>query len=369
MKIYQIRRRKMDIIVPTITNAVISTIASLSHNWPYLVVSVFAAVAMKLYMDPEKASRFFIKYKNAGIAGATAAAVATPFCSCGTTAIVIGMMATMIPWAPIIAFMVASPLSSPEGLIYSAGIFGWPFAIAFFVSSILLGFAGGIAATFFESRGMLRNQTRFTARVDPVKVMEDCGCPTAVQSCACSIPPARLQNFNYSVSPTLTQSCDCDSLPAPACCGPEIKKTKEPRITWKKLALEGFNMGKRLLVMFVGFAFIGYLLNGLIPSDVISSMFGNGNHFSIPLAATLGLPFYINSEASLPLLRTFIDSGMSQGSAMAFLITGSGTSLGAITGALTIAKWKVIAIVVGTLWVGGIVLGYGYELLITSGII
>ena len=46
---------------------------------------------------------------------------------------------------------------------------------------------------------------------------------------------------------------------------------------------------------------------------------------------------------------------------MAFLITGVGTSLGVITGALTIAKWKVIAIVVGTLWVGGIVLGYGYE--------
>ena len=69
----------MDIIIPSITNAVINTIASLSHNWPYLIVSVIAAVAMKLYMDPQKVSTFFIKYKNAGIAGATVAAVATPF--------------------------------------------------------------------------------------------------------------------------------------------------------------------------------------------------------------------------------------------------------------------------------------------------
>ena len=40
--------------------------------------------------------------------------------------------------------MVASPLTSPEELFYSAGLFGWPFAIAFFVSSILLGLVGGI---------------------------------------------------------------------------------------------------------------------------------------------------------------------------------------------------------------------------------
>jgi hypothetical protein len=42
---------------------------------------------------------------------------------------------------------------------------------------------------------------------------------------------------------------------------------------------------------------------------------------------------------------------------MAFLITGAGTSIGAISGRLLVARWRVIAMVVGTLWVGGIVLG------------
>jgi uncharacterized membrane protein YraQ (UPF0718 family) len=45
------------------------------------------------------------------------------------------MMASTIPWAPIIAFMVASPLTSPQELFYSAGLFGWDFAIAFFAAS------------------------------------------------------------------------------------------------------------------------------------------------------------------------------------------------------------------------------------------
>jgi len=65
------------------------------------------------------------------VLASTAVAVATPLCSCGTTAVVLGMMAGSISWAPIVAFMVASPLTSPEGLIYSAGLFGWPFAWAF----------------------------------------------------------------------------------------------------------------------------------------------------------------------------------------------------------------------------------------------
>ncbi len=399
----------MDIIIPAITNAVVQTLTTLSHNWPYLVISVIAAVLMKLYLDPQKVSSFFIKYKNAGVIGATTAAVATPLCSCGTTAIVIGMMATMVPWAPVIAFMVASPLTSPEELFYSAAIFGWPFAIAFFVSSILLGLAGGVAAAFFEARGMLKNQTRFTPQEAASAVPAGCDCSKpvrarassrATQACACSQP---VQAFAYSEpvqscgcsepvqAITYTepvQSCGCSKpvttcgcsetvqtleiTPEPDCssCGSEpVKPGRFQNIPWAKLGSEFFSVGKRLLVMFLGFAFIGYFLNGLIPSDVIAGLFGIGNRYSIPLAATLGLPFYINTEASLPLLRGLIDGGMSQGAALAFLITGAGTSLGAISGALTIAKWRVIAIVVGTLWVGGIVLGYGYELLLATSLI
>jgi uncharacterized protein len=56
---------------------------------------------------------------------------------------------------------------------------------------------------------------------------------------------------------------------------------------------------------------------------------------------------------------------MSQGAALAFLIAGAGTSIGAIIGALTIARWRVIALVVGTLWVGAILSGYVFNLVLT----
>jgi uncharacterized membrane protein YraQ (UPF0718 family) len=122
-------------------------------------------------------------------------------------------------------------------------------------------------------------------------------------------------------------------------------------------------------VTFFGFAFIGYFLNGLIPAAWVQALFGSGQIYSVPLAATLGLPFYLNTESSLPLVLGLVDAGMSPGAALAFLITGAGTSIGAFTGALTIARWRVISIVIGTLWVGAILLGALYNLIVGLGLV
>ncbi len=135
--------------------------ATFLHNWPFLVFSILVSVLLKLYIDPKQISAFLLRHRGAGVVGATAVAVTTPLCSCGTTAIILGMMSSMMPWAPIVAFMVASPLTSPEELIYSAGLFGWPFAWTFFGASIVLGLVGGAAAALLEKRGWLANQSRF----------------------------------------------------------------------------------------------------------------------------------------------------------------------------------------------------------------
>ena len=95
-----------------------------------------------------------------------------------------------------------------------------------------------------------------------------------------------------------------------------LQSPVSPRVFTTEL----FTSGKRLLIMFLGFAFVGYFLNGLIPASRVAAVFGSGNVYSVPLAATLGLPLYINS-ASLPLIRALLDNGMSQGAALAFMIS------------------------------------------------
>src|SRR3989304_2067513 len=115
----------MELILSSAVNSIGQVWVTLQHSWLYLVIGMVIAALLKLYVNAEKVSAFLNRYRKAGVVAATTVAVATPLCSCGTTAVVLGMMASTMPWAPIVAFMVSSPLTSPEELIYSAGLFGW----------------------------------------------------------------------------------------------------------------------------------------------------------------------------------------------------------------------------------------------------
>jgi len=306
----------MNLFIELLSKTTLQVWHTLSANWIFLLASAVIAAALKLYVDQERVAAFLQRNRKAGVVIATGAAVSTPLCSCGTTAIILGMMAGNMPWAPIVAFMVSSPLTSPQELIFSVGLFGWNFALAFFLASILLGLAGGAFAHILEARGWLENQARFKS---------------------------------ISGASGLTAA---DAI-----------QTK-PRVTLKQFLSETFLAGKRLALFFLGFAFIGYLLNNLIPSQWISTLFSAGQIYGVPLAALLGVPFYFNTEASLPLARALMDAGMSQGAVLAFLVTGAGTSIGAIAGALTIARWRLVAIVIATLFAGAVLFGYGYNILI-----
>jgi uncharacterized protein len=338
-----------------------------SHNWYLLLFSIVISAALKLYVDQNAVGNFLRRNTKNSILVSTAVAVATPFCSCGTTAVILGMIASTVPWAPVIAFMVASPLTSPQELFYSAGLFGWPFATAFFVASILLGLTGGAVASLAEKRGWLNGQARLQAPKPQSRPAPQASkpvplalpvIPQAAGAAACCTPGPIVLSLPLVAQPALAFQ-PADEAAASSCSS--VPASTKPFVTPSIFMAEILDVSKRLLPIFFGFTFIGYFINALIPVEWITGLFGAGHAYSIPLAAALGLPFYINTEASLPLVRAMLDSGMSQGAALAFLITGAGTSIGAIGGALTIARWRVIAIVIGTLWAGSILIGFAYN--------
>jgi uncharacterized membrane protein YraQ (UPF0718 family) len=312
----------VDLLTKTLTQVV----TTFGHTWPFLALSILIAAVLKVHVEPARVKAWLGRHRTASVAGAVALSVGTPLCSCGTMALVLAMLATSMPWAPIVAFMVASPLSSPGQLLYTAGLFGWPFAAFHFTAAIVLGFAGAGAAAVLESAGWLANQTRL-ARPALAPIAGGSDAAAAVVD-----PPAghratrRLPEYGRAV---LTE-------------------------------------GRRLLPLFFTFAFLGYLINNLIPAAWVTGLFGSGQTWGVVLAATFGLPLYVNADASLPLVRSFLDGGASPGAAMAFLLTGAGTSVGAVVGALTIARWRVLAVVVVTLWVGAVVTGYAFDAVLAS---
>lgn len=300
---------------------------TVTHTWVFVMISVFAAAATTVYVGSQRLAGLLRSRQTVAVAAAVLVATLTPFCSCGTTAVLLGMMAATAPWAPLVAFVVSSPLTSPSELVFSAGLFGWSFAVVLFVGTIGLGLAAGWVAGILDRLGWLRHQ----ARMEAISDEGDC----AAASCRAD-PSAETSAGEVLVVDRLAVA---------------------ERLRLGELGREIMSVGRRLVVLFLGFTTLSYLMIELIPTGWITDYVGDDSVWAVPLGALLGLPAYLNSEASLPMVAGFTEGGMGPGPAMAFIVTGAGTSVGAMSGLLVIARSRVVALCVGMLFAGAIVLG------------
>ena len=133
--------------------------------------------------------------------------------------------------------------------------------------------------------------------------------------------------------------------------------TLSQRFRLPEFGKEFVTVGRRLVIFFLGFTTISYAAIELVPTAWITDYVGADSFWSVPIGALLGLPAYLNSEASLPMVAGLMDGGMGPGAAMAFIVTGAGTSIGAITGLLLIARSRIVGLAVGMLFVGALALG------------
>ena len=88
----------------------------------------------------------------------------------------------------------------------------------------------------------------------------------------------------------------------------------------------------------------GILLSALfqryVPQEMMTNVFGGNEAWGVLMAATIGVPLYACGGGTIPLLQEWLWSGMSMGSAAAFMITGPATKITNL-GALKIAiGWK-----------------------------
>jgi uncharacterized membrane protein YraQ (UPF0718 family) len=318
----------MSELIDLLALVVEDVIVTFVHVWPFLLISVLAAVFVTVYVGTERVSSLLSRRTVIATGAAVLVATLTPFCSCGTTAVLVGMMASSTPWAPLVAFMVASPLTSPSELALSAGLFGWVFAGVFFVGTIVLGFASGGIAALLDHSGWLKGQARINSE------------RSSCSSGSCAVP----EPVGVSIGPGAASITEFPTF----------------RKRWKidELFSELLITGRKLVLFFFGFTFVGYLAIEAVPTDWLTSYLGGDSLLSVPLAALLGIPAYINTEASLPLVSTLMDGGMGPGPAMAFLVTGAGTSVGAISGLFVIARARVVGLVVTSLLVGAVIMGW-----------
>ena len=91
------------------------------------------------------------------------------------------------------------------------------------------------------------------------------------------------------------------------------------------------NIGRNIKATGLWFL-VGVLLSALfqryVPADKFAALFGKANEgFGVLMAATVGVPLYACGGGTIPLIREWLYSGMSMGSASAFMLTGPSTKI------------------------------------------
>jgi uncharacterized membrane protein YraQ (UPF0718 family) len=375
--------------------------ATLLHNWKILGFGILIAVTLKTYVNSDKLSKLMLKRKKVSILASVAFGAFTPLCACGTTAVIIGMMTTTLPWGPIMAFLTSSPLMSPDGFVLISGVISTKFAIALTIASIFIGITSGLITNVIEKRtNFLVGQSRFTSKEEA----PSCACDkaemkptvnTTTTGCACN---TRDEDKKATV---VAAGCNCNSSEnsnepevEAGCCGNlalaaegvggsleitaglqgnnvinqenEIQyknKSTLPMLA-KKYKLREFAEGlytlgfKQILVFYSIFVAVGFMINYFIPSSIIALLFGADAFYAVPLASLIGLPLYITTDSGIPIIQSMLNSGASEGAMIAFMITGSATSAWVIAGLATFMKKRALMLYVLFVLVGGILSGY-----------
>jgi uncharacterized membrane protein YraQ (UPF0718 family) len=249
----------------------------------------------------------------------------TPLCACGTMALVLSMFLSVLSWGPVMAFLISSPLSSPSEFVFESVFLGRSFAVSMLAASVALGATAGMAARYLE-----KNTSFFEGQF----IIGGSSCCGAAK--------------------TQDSACSCG------------KKTRS-RTFLDRFRVREFLTGMirlgllRILPLFVLFIAIGKIAEYFIPTAWITGLFGAGKGWSIPLAATLGLPLYLTDSSALPMLRMLLDGGAGQGALLAFLIAGKATGVPVIAGMSTILGRRAIAFYIAFIYIGSIVVGFAHQ--------
>jgi len=296
-------------------------IQALLGTLPYIAFAVVLIAGLKAAGAEAAIARAFQGNENRMIVLAALFGGLAPFCSCEVIPFIAGLLALGAPLSAVMAFWLSSPLIDPPTLLITAAALGWPFAIGKAVAAVLLGLAGGFIVKALAGSSYFAN---------PLKAQQSKGCG----------------------------------------CGPNPFDGKPVWSFWKEAPRREtfgreFTTNGLFLIKWLSLAYmLEALLVTYVPAEVIAGIVGGEGVLPIAIAAVVGMPAYLNSYVAPPLLAGLIAQGMSNGAAMAFMISGAVSSIPAMAAVWSLVNGRVFAAYLGLGVSGAIVTGIAFGAII-----
>lgn len=280
-----------------------------------LVGLLFLVGLVNTQISPEKVRGVLTgKGLFVGILLAVLLGAITPFCSCSSIPIFIGLVAAGVPLAVTLAFLVSSPLISETGIILMGSTFGWEIATGW----VLAGAAVSIAV------GLLLSRFKLEKWIEP-----------------------------FVFSSRTTQLAMATQRP-----------TMRERVnaSWA----ETRQMIVKILPYLVLGVLIGAAIHGWVPDEFFAEVAGPANPFSLLIATFAGAPLYANPAAVVPLASALYAKGVALGTTMAFMMSLVTLSVPSLIMLRRVMKWPLLALFTGIVLTAIYIIGFIFNLMPTG---
>lgn len=243
---------------------------------PYFILGVVFGALLKTYLRADFAFKH-LRRGTSSVINASILGAILPGCACATIPMAEGLKEKGARLGTIAAFIMVSPLLSPQTVILTYAMLGWKFTAARIFFSLAGAIIIGLVFNYLEKK--------------------------------------RVEGF-ISFEGSLNSGGEA---PEPLSCECEDKKTG----FWKA----AFDIGKDLSKYFLLGMFIASLLTVLIPEEAIPKYIGSSGAFAYAVAVLIGIPIYICEGEEIPLTLALLKLGLGGGPAFSFLLGSVGTCI------------------------------------------
>lgn len=253
----------------------------MTHFFVHDTLKIFVLLASMIFLIgvvrtwlPEERLRHAMRH--GGLFGNFLAALfgaLTPFCSCSSIPLFIGMLKAGVPLGAAFSFLITSPIINEYLAVVMAATFGLRITIAYIACGLLLGTIAGAV-----------------------------------------LGKMRLENY-------LEQALIASAADAKTCTS--FTLLNRLRHGWEEMVNVLRQIGGWVVVAVA----LGALIHNYVPEEMVHSFLQATGVFSVPLATLLGVPMYGSCAAIVPIAVALFEKGIPLGTALAFMMAMAALSL------------------------------------------
>ena len=277
-----------------------------------LVLVVFGVGIVRSFFTPERTRQILAgRSESVGNVLAALLGIVTPFCSCSAVPLFIGFVTAGVPLGVTFSFLVSAPMVNEVAVVLLFGLFGLKVAAIYTGTGVLIAILSGWTIGRLHLEGYVEEWV-FKTRATSAGLIEE-------------------------------------------------------RLYWSDRIEAGWRamhdiVGRVWPFVLAGIA-VGAAIHGYVPENFMASIMGKGAWWSVPVAVLIGIPMYSNAAGIIPVVQALLGKGAALGTVLAFMMAVIGLSLPETIILRRVLKPTLIAVFVGVVGFGILIVGYLFNVL------